>query len=99
MRWLVLLLLIISSPAFAGADEHTLMRETYMRLWKPTILNMFADAGPTQVKLKRNVLLICNPNCNDPGVKAVLTETFSAPSIRKTLKEIDMTVQCVPSKS
>lgn len=100
MKMILVLILMMSSPAFArdkytSLDGRPMMRETYAAVWKHNILDMFADAGPTEVRLSRNTLYIFNHNCNVPEVRDVLAQTFSRPDIKKKLKDIDMRVECV----
>lgn len=95
----IALLLLLSSPAYAKEHRHTdvdgrpMMRQMYASVWKAAIMDMFAHAGPTTVKLVKNTLVITNPNCNDPDVKTALAETFA--QVKPKMEEIDMKVQCV----
>jgi hypothetical protein len=89
----VLLVLCLSCPVYAKKDGNAMMREVYASLWKPVILHMFADAGPTTVKLVKKKLVIVNAYCDNKDVRTALSATF-APAKEK-LKEIDMCIECV----
>ena len=100
MKMILVLILMMSSPAFArdkytSLDGRPMMRETYAAVWKAEFESMWAKARKPvpKIKLIHNILYIFSPDCDEPDVKTALAETIGP--VKKKLKDIDMRVECV----
>lgn len=88
------MLLCFPAQAHRSKDDRVVLRMAIYSMCKPVLLDMFADAGPTTVKLvNSNTIVITNEHCDDKEVKTVLAETIEP--VKDKLRANGMSIECV----